>query len=159
MMALCSSCEREFLRGDAARKASAHQDSVPQIKGRRSMHVVMRNTKTGELREVGTGWSWVLFLFSSVLGLPLFLRRLNVWGFVFLALWAVGIIAPSLPADDDDALGLVLVLFLIGNGMSIWLGIKGNEMTAKNYLENGWEFAKPDDDVTKMAKAKWGITV
>lgn len=38
-------------------------------------------------------------------------------------------------------------------------GFKGNEMTTKKYLENGWVFAEPDNEPTKMAKLRWGITV
>ena len=123
------------------------------------MKVTMKNAKTGELRDIKVGWSWVLFLFSGFFGLPLFLRKLNVWGAVFLTLWVTNFIAPAVTRDQDRALGVQLLMFLTFLGLEIWIGIKGNEMTAKNYLENSWVFVNPDDEVTKMAKAKWGISV
>jgi hypothetical protein len=43
-------------------------------------------------------------------------------------------------------------------GLQIFVAIKGNEMTAKNYLKNGWTFVEPDSKLTKMAKMRWGIT-
>jgi hypothetical protein len=40
-----------------------------------------------------------------------------------------------------------------------WLGIKGNEMTAKNLLENGWEFADSGSDAVRFARLKWGLAI
>ena len=54
------------------------------------MKVAMTNPKTGEVREVKVGWSWILFLFSGFFGLPLFLRKLHVWGGIFLIIWLIG---------------------------------------------------------------------
>lgn len=121
------------------------------------MKVPMKNPATGEIKMVKVGWSWVLFLFSGFLGLPLFLRRLNVWGAIFLALWAINLILPSMLGEEEGMI-MGLIFMLIFLGLQIFLGIKGNEMTAKNYLELGWKFANPDDEVTKSAKMRWGIT-
>ena len=55
------------------------------------MQVVMKNPRTGQLRDVKIGWSWTLFLFSHFFGLPLFLRKLNMWGCVFLVLTAISV--------------------------------------------------------------------
>ncbi|MDR2056010.1 MAG: hypothetical protein LBQ10_09125 [Desulfovibrio sp.] len=121
------------------------------------MKVTMKNPKTGESKEVKVGWSWILFLFSGFFGLPLFLRKLNVWGAIFLVLCIVFLVAPNVIPNDDDSFALSLVLQLSSCGLSIFLGIKGNEMTAKNYLESGWMFAEPDSQQTKMAKSRWGI--
>ena len=49
------------------------------------MKVAMKNPKTGEVKEVKVGWSWTLFLFSCFFGLPLFLRKLNLWGGICVA--------------------------------------------------------------------------
>jgi hypothetical protein len=121
-----------------------------------SLHVAFRNPRTGEIKQVKVGWSWVLFLFSGVFGLPLFLRRLYVWGGIFLVLWLVNLIAPSLMYEEDANVTIAIfgVVFL---SLQIWLGIKGNEMTAKNYLDNGWVFAEPDSDITRNAKLRWGV--
>ena len=32
-------------------------------------------------------------------------------------------------------------------------------MTAKNYLELGWNFTNPDSDEVKFAEGKWGINI
>ena len=115
------------------------------------MKVQFKNTITGEIVQIKVGWSWTLFFFSSFLGIPLFLRKLHVWGGVFLALWAINLIFASVePA-------MLLILQLVFIGLSIWLGIKGNEMTAKNLLEKGYEFVDPDSDLAKYAKGKWGL--
>lgn len=118
----------------------------------------MKNPKTGEIKEVKVGWSWTLFLFSGLFGLPLFLRKLHVWGAIFFALWIVKMVAPSaLPENEGLVLSISLgVIFL---ALEIFIGIKGNEMTAKNYLENNWAFVEPDSELTKMAKMRWGISV
>ena len=47
------------------------------------------------------------------------------------------------------------ILSLIGMGLSIFLGLKGNDMIAKNYLKYGWEFVNPDNNIVKIAKRQW----
>lgn len=42
-------------------------------------------------------------------------------------------------------------------GVLVWLGLKGNEYTAKNYLERGWVFADPHAIETQYALKLWGI--
>jgi hypothetical protein len=49
------------------------------------------------------------------------------------------------------------MLYVLGAVLAVWMGIKGNEMTAKNYLERGWQFAEPESDVVKTAKGRWGL--
>ena len=122
------------------------------------MRVAFKNSKTGELKEVKVGWSWTLFLFSGFLGLPLFLRRLYILGFVLLTLWVVNLLGPYI-VGEDGVIVIGVPMFFIFIGLQIWLGIKGNEMTAKNYLEQGWLFADPQSDTAKFAQRKWGILV
>jgi len=118
----------------------------------------MKNPKTGELKEVKVGWSWTLFLFAGFFGLPLFLRRLHIWGAIFLVLWVVNLVGTTVVTGDAGAL-ITVILFVVFFGLQIFLGIKGNEMTAKNYLEHNWTFVDPNSEITKMAKMRWGITV
>lgn len=118
------------------------------------MQVVMKNPRTGQLRDVKIGWSWTLFLFSHFFGLPLFLRKLNMWGCVFLVLTAISV---GLGFVFPSAAGLVNAVTF---GLSIYLAIKGNELTAKNYLELGWNFVEPEmveSEILKFAKVKWVI--
>ncbi len=116
-----------------------------------------RNERTGEIKTVKVGWSWVLFLFSGILGIPLFFRRLYMWGVLMAALWFANLIGPEVLSDTDEANGLTILLTVIGVGLAVYFGVKGNELTAKNYLENGWEFANPEDRATEFAKMKWSL--
>jgi hypothetical protein len=120
-----------------------------------AIYVPFKQPKTGEVRTVKVGWSWVLFLWSGLLGIPLFLRRLNVWGFVFLALWIANILTSVISESSAGVGGLTGIAAI---ALQIWLGIQGNEMTAKNYLEQGWEFAEPTDEATRIGREAWGIT-
>ena len=81
-----------------------------------------------------------------------------MWGAVFLVLWVVNFLGPSIVGEGGDIL-VGVPLFLIFLGLQIWLGIKGNAMTAKNCLDQGWRFAEPQSDTAKFARGKWGILV
>ena len=121
------------------------------------VEITFKNPKTGELRRVKVGWSWTLFLFSGFLGIPLFLRKLNTWGFVLLTLWIVNFALNFMDLPRDDKAFGVAVLFTVFVCLQIWLGIKGNEMTAKNYLDLGWELLDPSSELTRYAKSRWKI--
>jgi hypothetical protein len=121
------------------------------------MDVALRNKTTGEIKLQKIGWSWTCFLFSPVLGIPLFLRKLNAWGGIMIAIWAVNVIAPQISRGVAEYLIIAVGIFLIQCGFMIFFGISGNRMAGKNYLEHGWEFAEGNADATKMACAKWGL--
>ena len=115
--------------------------------------VIFKNGRTGETKEVKVGWSWTCFLFSSFFGLPLFLRGLMMWGGIMAGFWVVNLwLMISAPE-------LTFIPFCIQTGLGIYLGLKANELTAKHYLEKGWEIQNPDNDLVKMAKLRWGIAV
>ncbi len=130
------------------------EDTNGQSNGKYT-HVDFKNPSTGELKEVEFGWSWTLFLFSWLFGIPLFRRRCRACGFVFLALWIVALVGPWLAGGDVAATALLTVCAFLG--LLIFLGIKGNEMTAKNYLEQGWRFAEPNSEAADFACRTWGI--
>ncbi|ABS67503.1 conserved hypothetical membrane protein [Xanthobacter versatilis] len=121
------------------------------------MNVVMKNPRTGELKAVKVGFSWILFLFSSVFGLPLFLRKLYMLG-GFMAGWRVlAILVSLLPIDPAMRDALTMTIFVGDIGLMIWLGLKGNELTAKNLLDHGWIFAKPESLEAQYAMSRWKI--
>jgi hypothetical protein len=122
------------------------------------IEVPFKNTKTAEIRKVKVGWSWTLFFFSGWLGVPLFMRKLNRLGMVFLGLWGSSTILQFSMGRGNGSEGLAVIVFLIAVGLSIWIGVKGNELTAKNYLNAGWQFAEPDSEATRFGKLKWGIS-
>ena len=76
-----------------------------------------------------------------------------MWGGVFLVLWVLNLYFSVSSTDIYIVLQVVII------GLIIWIAIKGNEMTAKNYLENGWSFTAPDSDEVKYAKGRWGISI
>lgn len=120
-----------------------------------SVRVKMKNPKTGELKEIKVGFNWVYFFWSCLLGIPLFLRKLNVWGSIMLALTIFNLLLQT--SNNQAALISLFWVQILAFGLLVFLGVRGNEMTAKNYLELGWEFSNPDSDEVKHAKGKWGI--
>ena len=105
-----------------------------------AVYVNFKHERSGERRSVKVGWSWTLFLFSGVLGIPLFLRRLHVWGGVMLGLWMVNIVGPSVAATDEEALVLQLIIGVGLAALGVFFGVKGNEMTARTISKTAGRF-------------------
>lgn len=120
------------------------------------MKVVLKRPRTGELRTLKVGWSWVLFLLSPFFGIPLFLRGLYLLGALMIV---VNIASSSLikAASEAQSDFLLFSAFAIQLGYLIYLGIKGNERTAKSLLDKGWVFAKPDSLEAQYAASRWAI--
>ena len=124
------------------------------------MQVKLRNERTGEIKDVKVGWSWTLFLFSWFLGLPLFLRKLPTWGAAMLALCILFWVLSAFTSDTDPMSQINILYYIVDTvlfGLTIFFGIKGNELTAKNLLENGWKFAAEEDQATHFARTKWSL--
>ncbi len=121
------------------------------------IEVPFKNPDTNEIKNVKVGWSWTLFFFSAWLGVPLFMRKLNFWGGIFLSFWLLNSFLQISMRRASNADGIAVLLFLMILGLTIWIAIKGNEMTAKNYLKLGWKFAEPNSEATRFGKLKWGI--
>jgi hypothetical protein len=120
-----------------------------------AIKVALQNPQTKEIRQVKVGWSWVLFLFSGFFGIPFFLRKLKSWAYLFLGFNIVYIVATL----SGSAIGefVSFVDMVADTAFLILIGVKGNEITAKTWLAEGWQFVDPSGDATKFAKTQWGI--
>jgi hypothetical protein len=121
------------------------------------MKVALQSKTTGQIKLQKIGWSWTCFLWSEMLGIPLFLRGLNVWGAVMVLLWIVSLPLPLL--DVPLAVASMIAVSLIQLGLAIFFGLKANRMAGKRYLENGWEFAEPNSIAARVARSAWGLPV
>ena len=120
------------------------------------MHVALQDPRTGEIRSVKIGWSWTLYFFASFFGIPLFRRKLHMWGAIMLVsggFW----FSRAIYHSNDPYEGVGLLMFLASQGVHIYLAAKGNELTAKNLLLEGWVFVKPESLEAIEAKRRWGI--
>lgn len=129
------------------------------------MDVKFKSSKDNVVKTVKVGFSWTLFLFSGFFGVPLFLRRLDVFGGVFLSICVVRLLYAHLtglgivgPGALSNGLAVISILSVIlWFPLALWVGAKGNELTAKNFLKRGWMFTDPQSDIVHKAKIEWGI--
>lgn len=113
------------------------------------------------MKLLGSGLAGAGDCFSSHLffGIPLFNRRLNWYGLIFLTLWSVQVIISSIEllVSDDEGLWSSVGFYLVAIGMYVYIGIKGNRLTAISLLENGFELVEPDSEITKRALTIWDL--
>ena len=80
-------------------------------------------------------------------------------GGLFLALWLVHIMLGIIGQESETATIFYVLLQFIFIVLMTFMGIKGDELTAKNYLEQGWEFVDNDSEVVQKAKRKWNMHI
>jgi len=97
----------------------------------------LENPKTGAVKPFRSGFDWILFLFSGVLGIPLFLQGLPQWGAIFVALWVVGLALRWL-LPRHWMLSGELILALVFFALQLWIGFRGRELRLKSYVARGW---------------------
>ena len=76
-----------------------------------------------------------------------------------MALWVVNVILGIVAEESESAAIIYLFLQFIFIELMTFMGIKGDELTAKNYLEQGWEFVDNDSEVVQKAKRKWNMHI
>jgi hypothetical protein len=103
------------------------------------MTVALRHPVTGQLRIQEEGWSWGCFLGSSLLGLPLFRRRLPVAGAAMLAFDVLVLCSGWIAMETGHM--FYGWLSAIGIGASVYYGFTANGMALDRALDQGWEFA------------------
>ena len=121
-----------------------------------AINVSLQNPLSGEIKFIKVGFSWTLFFFSTVLGIPLFARKLYLWGFTMLAINVASLVFPFFMTTNVAIANRLI--FIIGQfAISIMLGIKGNEMTAKRWMAMGWRFTDPQSETSRYARMQWKI--
>lgn len=119
------------------------------------MSIALRHRSTGNFKFIGTGWSWPIFMGAGLLGLPLFFRGLALWGTLMMTLWCLQVTVPFASVTNDNTLEWLLNIAIMG--FSVFLGIRGNALSAKHFFACGYEFANPDSSEARIAADRWGI--
>ena len=91
--------------------------------------IVLKNSQTSETKEVKVGWSWTLFLFAGFFGVPMFMRGLTRFGIGMIGLQLGPLVWG---AQTNYIFGFAII------ALSIFLAIKGNELTTETYMKRGW---------------------
>ena len=108
------------------------------------MTVSLRHSDTGETKALPEGWSWACCIGSGFLGVPLFRRGLQVQGALMLAFNAVALMAEMIPTHRAAIVdGWMTVIWV---GLSLFYGIKANQMVINRYLALGWQRTGPRRD-------------
>ena len=121
------------------------------------MKVALRHNGTGDFKNVDTGWSWSLFIASGFLGLPLYFRGLALWGTVMMIAWSLSLILLVIAHPGTGVSLFDWSLTILTLVLCIFLGLKGNAMTAKRYISLGYEFVNPDTVEARVATESWGL--
>ncbi|MDY5049898.1 MAG: hypothetical protein SPF17_00590 [Candidatus Mucispirillum faecigallinarum] len=124
--------------------------------------ITFTNSITGETATVKVGFSWILFFFSSFFGIPLFLRKLYLFGVIMLILETTNIILVVFSESYYSYYysELVFLMYLLQFGMfglNIFLGIRGNKITALNYIKLGYKITNKEDYKINLVKESWNL--
>ncbi|MBY0500595.1 MAG: hypothetical protein K2P93_01160 [Alphaproteobacteria bacterium] len=123
--------------------------------------IAFKNPKGNTLYWACLGFDWGAFWgFILFGGLPFFLRKMNMLGIYTLGFSLIAAVKLSgyvhgrplhevLPAAWGTALFFLAI--------AIYFGIKGGKMTARHYLEEGYEIDTKDEAIVSMAKLKWKL--
>ena len=103
------------------------------------MQITLKHPHTGETRNLKVGWSWTLFFFSNIYGIPLFLRGLKSWGWLMFCLAMLEVIRNFYSPNEVNFLDYALIISSVF--CAIFFGFKGNELTLKQWQKNGWVVA------------------
>ncbi len=119
--------------------------------------IAFKNPKGNTIYWAKIGFDWGAFWgFFILAGLPFFLRKMNVWGAYCLGYLLIGTVGiTSVPYEEfwSEVWGACLISF----GISIYLGSRGGKVTARHYIEEGYEFHTKDEALLALAKNKWDL--
>jgi hypothetical protein len=136
-------------------------ETFPQEYGK----ITLYNKDRDHIHMASTGFSWSLFLFSSFLGIPCFIKNLYGYGFGFLIINVVNIVNYMMnDSSVNSANTNVTMTLLIWVGslvlsfiVSLLMGINGNKLSIRSYLNDGYSFAYPNDPYVRTIKMELGI--
>lgn len=135
----------------SGRKAAKAEPPIPAF-------ITLNGSGGGAQKRIKTGFAWDLFLLAPLFGAPLFLRRLPHWGAAILALWVVDLGIGWLAGGGRGAAATQIILFAAFLLVQLWLGFKGNELTAKALLAHGWTVDHPEFVATRRVLERWRLT-
>jgi len=123
--------------------------------------VYFEHPESGKMESLIVGFNFILLFFGFIFfGLLLYLRGLIKWGVFFTILNIVPLVIFSRPNDlfSDKTQSIIIISFgLIVAVCQIYLGIKGNELTAKKLIKKGYHFVQPESEKVILAKKRWNI--
>lgn len=147
----------ERSRGSADRNRVQQAKSAGRTEAPPVGVIILNRPDGGTQKRIRVGFAWDLFLLAPLFGLPLFLRRLSRWGAAMLGLWLVDLALGWLLRGGAVAAPMQVVLFATFLVVQLWLGFRGNELTAKAYLAQGWTVDRPDFVATRRVLERWGL--
>lgn len=121
------------------------------------MQIALRHPGTEQFKFIDSGWSWTIFLGAAFFGLPLFFRGLAFWGTVMVVVWCLRILGPIMADSVATAASIEWFFILAVLGLSVFLGLKGNLMSARHYIACGYQFAKPDSTEARVGARLMGL--
>ncbi len=162
----CKNCG-ELLEGhfDACWKCMTSRIGAPEeLDGNESLVAISESTKesltggamkiyniyknlSGQVEAVKQGWSWPGFFFTWIW---CFVKGLHGLGAGLLIAWLIGRIV----SVENEAMSALTSLASLG--ISIWLGVSGNEMREKKLKQNGYELlCTTEDAVAEFLKKQY----
>jgi len=115
----------------------------------------------GRLKWVRVGFAWDLFVLAPLFGLPLFWRKLPQWGAVILGLlltWFVAWFVLHVSLRMDHAANAAgMIYFVVSFALQLYLGFRGNRLTARAYVRHGWSVDHPEYAATRKIVQRWKL--
>ena len=125
------------------------------------MYVNFIHPVTGEARQVKLGYSWTLFFFGMLFGIPFFIRKMYSYGIIICLLLIKHIINIALFDAGYYSSYLeqyLLIVNFLSLGVSCTFFVQGNKMTAKYYLTHGFRIKDNNEHIKQQVKIAWGFT-
>ena len=110
--------------------------------------VTLVNKYTGDIKTINTGWSWSIFLFSPLFGIPLIARELYMSAGTMIILWFINMSMMMIIHSFGIVPFILTILKItlpITLGIQLFLAIKGNQMSINEHMQNGWEIHEQEE--------------